>query len=91
MQELKTPKTGYGTDAVETTASTRQFFEDMHQVLGARPSMDPPVVVASYGPDDDPVTLLMVKIQPHHVLLHTYTWPYHLLQEYDTFSFALFF
>lgn len=53
--------------------------------------MDPPVVVASYGPDDDPVTLLMVKIQPHHVLLHTYTWPYHLLQEYDTFSFALFF
>lgn len=31
--------------------------------------MDPPVVVPSYGPDDDPVTLLMVKIQSHHVLL----------------------
>lgn len=66
MQELRTPKTGSGTDAGETTASTWQFFEDMHEVLGARPSMDPPVVVASY---DDPVTLLMVKIQPHHVLL----------------------
>lgn len=69
MQELKTPRTGSGTDAGETTASTWQFFDDMHQVLGARPSMDPPVVVPSYGPDDDPVTLLMVKIQSHHVLL----------------------
>ncbi|XP_049917727.1 uncharacterized protein LOC126400804 [Epinephelus moara] len=60
-KELRTPKTGSGTDAGETTASTWQFFEDMHEVLGARPSMDPPVVVASY---DDPVTLLMEIIEP---------------------------
>lgn len=65
MQELKTPKTGSGTDAGETTASSWQFFEDMHEVLGSRPSIDPPVVVASYGPDPDaePVTLVMVNIQ----------------------------
>lgn len=62
LQELKTPKTGSGTDAGETTASSWQFYEDMHEVLGSRPSMDPPVVVSSYVPDDGPVTLVMVKI-----------------------------
>lgn len=73
MQELRTPKTGSGTDAGETTASTWQYFEDLHEVLGSRPSMDPPVVVASYGPDAepfiDPSTLLMVKIQPWTVII----------------------
>ncbi|KAL7394671.1 hypothetical protein ABVT39_001760 [Epinephelus coioides] len=60
-KELRTPKAGSGTDAGETTASSWQFFEDMLEVLGARPSMDPPVLVASY---DDPFTLLMEIIKP---------------------------
>lgn len=31
-------------------------------MLGARPSMDPPVVVASFSPDADPITILMVRL-----------------------------
>ncbi|KAL2096810.1 hypothetical protein ACEWY4_006017 [Coilia grayii] len=69
-KELKTPKTGSGTDAGETTASTWQFFEEMHEVLGSRPSIDPPVVVASFAPDadPDPIPLVMVKTHPSHGL-----------------------
>ncbi|KAL2092746.1 hypothetical protein ACEWY4_012544 [Coilia grayii] len=58
-KELKTPKTGSGTDAGETTACTWQFFEEMHDVLGSRPSIYPPVVVASFAPDADPIPLFM--------------------------------
>ncbi|XP_078024503.1 uncharacterized protein LOC144463609 [Epinephelus lanceolatus] len=36
----------------------------MHEVLGARPSMDPPVVVASYGPDADPTTIVAEIVKP---------------------------
>lgn len=61
LQELKTPKTGSGTDGGEVTAATWQFYGDMHEVLGARPSMDPPVVVASYGPDADPTAIVAVR------------------------------
>ena len=63
LKDQKSPKTGSGTDAGEVTAATWQFFEDMHEVLGARPSMDPPVVVASFGPDADPITILMVRFK----------------------------
>lgn len=34
----------------------------MHEVLGARPSIDPPVVVASFV-EEDPTTILMVNIK----------------------------
>lgn len=56
------PKTGSGTSDGEQTASNWKFYEDMHTVLGGRPSIDPPVVVASYTPDldPDPIPLLLV-------------------------------
>ncbi|KAJ7991277.1 hypothetical protein DPEC_G00295660 [Dallia pectoralis] len=53
--ELQTPKTGSGNGGGEVTAATWQFYEDMHEVLGARPSLDPPVVVASYYEDPTPI------------------------------------
>ncbi|KAJ8014392.1 hypothetical protein DPEC_G00039740 [Dallia pectoralis] len=68
-KDLKTLKTGSGTDAGEVTASSWQYYEDMHEVLGARPSMDPPVLVASFHPDADPIPLLMAK-QSRHRLRH---------------------
>ncbi|CAM4569819.1 unnamed protein product [Leuciscus chuanchicus] len=55
--ELRTPKTGSGTERREVTAATWQYYEDMHEVLGARPSLDPPVVVVSFY--EDPSTILM--------------------------------
>lgn len=59
LQDLKTPKTGSGTDAGEVTASTWQYFEEMHEVLGSRPSVDPPVVVSSFT-EEEPITISMV-------------------------------
>ena len=53
LQDLKTPKTGSGTDSGEVTAATWQFYGDMHEVLGARPSVEPPVLVASYVPETE--------------------------------------
>nr|XP_055048146.1 uncharacterized protein LOC129433555 [Misgurnus anguillicaudatus] len=65
MGELRTPKTGSGTDQGEVTVATWQYFGDMHEVLGARPAMDPPVVVASYQPGaEDPITILMDIVEP---------------------------
>ncbi len=66
FQELRTPKTGSGTDSGEVTAATWQFYEDMHEVLGARPSLDPPVVVASFY--EDPTPILMVCNAVHFVV-----------------------
>jgi len=35
----------------------------MHKVLGGRPAMDPPVVVASFQPEaEDHMTILMVRL-----------------------------
>ncbi|XP_016327895.1 uncharacterized protein LOC107677489 [Sinocyclocheilus anshuiensis] len=62
-KDLKTPKTGSGTDAGEVTASTWQYFEEMHEVLGSRPSVDPPVVVASFT-NEEPITILMDTVEP---------------------------
>ncbi|CAL8274768.1 unnamed protein product [Gadus morhua 'NCC'] len=61
-RELRTPKTGSGTDRGEVTAANGQFFEDMHEVMGDRPAMDPPVVVASFS--EDPTQLLMEMVEP---------------------------
>ncbi|XP_065096812.1 uncharacterized protein [Paramisgurnus dabryanus] len=60
-KDLKTPKTGSGTDAGEVTASSWQYFEEMHEVLGSRPSIDPPVVVSSFT-DEEPITLTMESV-----------------------------
>lgn len=67
FQNLRTPRSGSGTDAGETTAATWQYFEAKHEVLGARPSVDPPVVVASFV-EEDPTTVLMVNA---HKAYHT--------------------
>lgn len=68
-QELRTPKTGSGTDQGEVTVATWQYFGDMHEVLGARPAMDPPVVVASFQLGaEDPMTILMVRLIIYHVI-----------------------
>ncbi|KAK2905472.1 hypothetical protein QQF64_033919 [Cirrhinus molitorella] len=61
-KDLRTPKTGSGTDSEEVTAATWQFYEDMHEVLGARPSLGPPVVVASFY--EDPTPILMDMVEP---------------------------
>ncbi|XP_078099886.1 uncharacterized protein LOC144512817 [Sander vitreus] len=61
-KELRTPKTGSGTDMGEVTAATWQFYEDMHKVLGARPSLDPPLVGASFY--EDPTPILMETVEP---------------------------
>ncbi|XP_062414505.1 uncharacterized protein LOC134107119 [Pungitius pungitius] len=63
-KELRTPKTGSGTDQGEVTVATWQYYGDMHEVLGARPAMDPPVVVASFQPAEDPMTILMDIVEP---------------------------
>jgi len=36
----------------------RQYYEDLHEVLGSRPSVDTPVVVASFN-DEDPVRTMV--------------------------------
>lgn len=65
-KDLKTPKTGSGTDCGEVTAATWIFYEDMHAALGARPSLQPPVLVASY---EDPTQILMVSFAGKHNLI----------------------
>lgn len=46
-QEIRTPQTGSGTDRGEDTPGTWPYYMAMHEALGARPSMSPPVLVAS--------------------------------------------
>lgn len=54
------PRTGSGTDSGEKTAST--YYAEMHAILGGRPAIDPPVIVASFRPaEEDPTALLMVR------------------------------
>lgn len=62
LQELKTPKTGSGTDGGEETAASWQYYQDMHEVLGGRPSIDPPLLVASFSPEEDPTSLLLASL-----------------------------
>lgn len=58
FQDLRTPLTESETDAAEVAAATGQYFEDMHEVLGARPSVDPPMVVASLT-DEEPTAFFI--------------------------------
>ncbi|XP_034079840.1 uncharacterized protein LOC117551197 [Gymnodraco acuticeps] len=46
-KELKRPRTGTGTDQGEETPATWPFFMAMDEAIGARPSISPPVLVAS--------------------------------------------
>ena len=57
FQDLRTPKTGSGAESGEVTVATWQYFDLMHEVLGARPAIDPPVLVSSI---QDPMVILMV-------------------------------
>ena len=66
MQDLKTPKTGSGTDSGKVTAAMWIFCEDVHAVLGARPLVQPPGLVASY---EDPTQILMVSFTGKHNLI----------------------
>ena len=61
LQDLKTPKTGSGTESGEKTAANWPFYKDMHEVLGARPCIEPPALVASFNEGSDATTLLMVS------------------------------
>ncbi|KAE8287400.1 hypothetical protein D5F01_LYC13440 [Larimichthys crocea] len=57
-KELKTGKFGAGTDAGEVTATNWQYYEDMHEVLGVRPCMDPPLLVDAGAEEEDiPTTM----------------------------------
>ncbi|CAL8352833.1 unnamed protein product [Boreogadus saida] len=64
-KDLKSPKTGSGTGGGEVTAASWQFYGDMHEVLGSRPSMDPVVVVASFS--EDPTTMAPYHISYNHI------------------------
>ncbi|KAI9521002.1 hypothetical protein NQZ68_010703, partial [Dissostichus eleginoides] len=46
-KELKRPRTGAGTDQGEETPATWPFFMAMDEAICARPSISPPVLVAS--------------------------------------------
>ncbi|KAJ4925116.1 hypothetical protein JOQ06_017853 [Pogonophryne albipinna] len=46
-KELKRPRTGTGTGQGEETPATWPFFMAMDEPIGARPSISPPVLVAS--------------------------------------------
>ncbi|CAL8339822.1 unnamed protein product [Gadus morhua 'NCC'] len=61
-KDLRTPKTGSGTESGEVTVATWQYFDLMHEVLGARPAIDPPVLVSSI---QDPMVILMEMVEPY--------------------------
>uniref|UniRef100_A0AAV2KQX8 Hydroxylysine kinase n=1 Tax=Knipowitschia caucasica TaxID=637954 RepID=A0AAV2KQX8_KNICA len=63
-KDLRDPKTGSGTDSGEKTASNWPYYAVLHAVLGGRPAVDPPVVVASFRPAEDPTALLMAIVNP---------------------------
>ncbi|KAL3060453.1 hypothetical protein OYC64_014913 [Pagothenia borchgrevinki] len=46
-KELRTPATGTGTDQGEATAATWPWFSAMHEAIGGRPSIDPPILFDS--------------------------------------------
>lgn len=47
FQELRCPHTGTGTDSGEATAATWPWFSAMHEAIGGRPSIDPPILIDS--------------------------------------------
>lgn len=56
-------KAGFGADGGEVTPVTWQYFDDMHEALGGRASLDPPVVVASFSTDPDSKTSFELKTE----------------------------
>ena len=64
FQDLRTSKTGSGTESGEVTVATWQYYDLMHEVLGARPAIDPPVLVSSI--QEDPMVILMVRVMWFH-------------------------
>ncbi|KAM4712252.1 uncharacterized protein FYW61_021202 isoform 2-T2 [Anableps anableps] len=60
-KDLGMLKAGFGTDRGEVTPVTWQYFDDMHEVLGSRTSLEPPVVVASFNADPDSITSFELK------------------------------
>ncbi|KAL2095496.1 hypothetical protein ACEWY4_010215 [Coilia grayii] len=63
-KDLRQSKSGFGTDGGETTISNWQYYEAMHAVLGGRPAIDPPVIVASFQQAEDPTALLLAMVTP---------------------------
>uniref|UniRef100_A0A8C5AZF4 Ataxin 10 n=1 Tax=Gadus morhua TaxID=8049 RepID=A0A8C5AZF4_GADMO len=61
-KDLRTPKTGSGTESGEVTVATWQYYDLMHEVLGARPAIDPSVLVSSI--QEDPMVILMEIVEP---------------------------
>ncbi|KAI7814524.1 hypothetical protein IRJ41_021122 [Triplophysa rosa] len=45
--ELRCPPTGTGTDDGEATAATWPWFSAMHEAIGGRPSIKPPILIDS--------------------------------------------
>ncbi|KAA0712496.1 hypothetical protein E1301_Tti021509 [Triplophysa tibetana] len=45
--ELRCPPTGTGTDSGEATAATWLWFSAMHEAIGGRPSIEPPILTDS--------------------------------------------
>ncbi|KAM4712253.1 uncharacterized protein FYW61_021202 isoform 3-T3 [Anableps anableps] len=62
-KDLGMLKAGFGTDRGEVTPVTWQYFDDMHEVLGSRTSLEPPVVVASFNADPDSITSFELKTE----------------------------
>ncbi|KAI2643034.1 Formin-like protein 14 [Labeo rohita] len=44
-KELRCPPTGTGTDGGEATAATWPWFSAMHEAIGGRPSIEPPILI----------------------------------------------
>ncbi|KAL0152260.1 hypothetical protein M9458_051983 [Cirrhinus mrigala] len=50
-KELKCPATGVSTEDGEPTAASWKWYSAMDEAIGSRPSITPPALVASSGPD----------------------------------------
>lgn len=51
VQDLKCPKTGVSTEGGETTATSWKWYSLMDEAIGGRPSITPPVLIASLSQD----------------------------------------
>ncbi|RXN24135.1 TBC1 domain family member 10B-like protein [Labeo rohita] len=46
-KELRKPPTGIGTESGESTAGTWKWYNLMDEAIGGRPSIQPPILIAS--------------------------------------------
>ncbi len=51
MQDLKCPQTGVSTEDGEVTAASWKWYSVLDEAIGCRPSITPPNLIASSGPD----------------------------------------